>query len=75
MTRADRILAELGQRARRSALNRELSMAIFGTPHRNRQINGECQYLENKGLIARERLPDGRVLNVLVHQGPNLTLV
>jgi hypothetical protein len=73
MTRADQIVAELGQRNGLS--DRQLSEAIFGTRHRSTQINGECRYFENRGLIVRKKWDSEPIRNFLVGPKPNLKLV
>jgi hypothetical protein len=73
MTRADQITAVLQQRDGLS--DGQLSERIFGSTHRSTQINGECTYLQNKGVVARKRLGDGPILNFLVRAKPTLRLV
>ena len=73
MMLADKIFSELGQRDGLS--DRQLSEAIFGNRHRSTQVNGECHYLENRGLIVRKKQVDEPIRNYLPRSKPHLELV
>ena len=53
----------------------QFSEAIFGTRHRSTQVNGECRYLDNRGLIVRKKQVDEPIRNCLARLKPHLELV
>jgi hypothetical protein len=60
---------------RPSISDRELSEAIFGTPHRSTQINSECRHLENLERLVRKKIGDEPIGNYPVRNPPKLTIV
>lgn len=61
MLLADKVVEEVERRPGIS--DRELSEAIFGTPHRRAQVNGECLYLQNLRRLARKKIGDRPIGN------------
>lgn len=54
--------------------DRELTDAIFGLNAGPQTINGECNHLENLGVLIRRKAHDGVIRNVLVVAGDGPTL-
>jgi hypothetical protein len=73
MTLAEKIVRELDRV--RGLSDRQLSEVIFGTRHRSTQINGECRYMECRGVIERKKQGFGPILNYLARPRPNLRLI
>jgi hypothetical protein len=73
MIRAEQVIAALDQHDGSS--DRQLSEVIFGTRRRSTQINGECRYLANRGLIVRKKWDGEPIRNFLVRPKPKLKLV
>lgn len=44
--------------------DRELGESIYGSNNRHQQINSQCRYLEQRGILIREAM-DGLVRNRL----------
>ena len=68
MRLATKILAQLIQHDGLS--DRQLSEAIYETPHRSTQINSECRHLENRGYISRQKDNDKPIRNFLIRLKP-----
>jgi hypothetical protein len=62
-------------RRRPGVTDRQLSEAVFGTPHRVQQINGECRHLENIGRLERRKSGDQSIGNWPVREKPMLRVV
>lgn len=73
MTLSDRIVPNVEHRP--GITNRELSVAVFGTPNRAMQINNECAYLAQIGRIERRREGSEPYRNYPVRKKPTLTVV
>jgi hypothetical protein len=55
--------------------DRPLCEAVFRTRDRVPQINQECRFMEQRGLLERKLRPDGLIGNYLVRIRPDLRVV
>ena len=60
---ADKLIALLRQS--NGLTDRELATRAFGHGARPQRANGECRYLEHRGILERKLRPDGLVGNYL----------
>ncbi len=73
MALAHKIIAQL--EATSGMPDRPLTEAIFGSRYRATQINQECRYMEQLGLINRKPRHDGLIGNFMIPKKPQLRLV